>query len=121
MRPCARKLDQSTIEDGEVHTLPQNTIPPYDQDTARRFGEWDCGPGDQRILRAIVLADRAHILTDLAIKLAPQVDLAHVITTIVIHVIAHPDDLFQYAHLTRAALERSDFTVRRVPVIFAWK
>ena len=29
-----------------IHALPQNTIPPYGQDTARRFGVWVCGPGD---------------------------------------------------------------------------
>ena len=29
-----------------IHTLPQTIIPPHDQDTARRFGVWDCGPGD---------------------------------------------------------------------------
>ena len=75
------------------------TIPPYGQDTARRFGVWDCGPGDQRTLHAIVLADRAHILTDLAMQFAPQVNLAHVITTIVHHAIAYPE-LYQYVRLT---------------------
>ena len=64
---------------------------------------WGCGPGDQRILRAIVLADRAHILTDLAIQLAPQIILAHVITSTVNHAIAHPD-LYQHARLTPPAL-----------------
>ena len=39
-----------------IHALPQNTIHPYGHDTARRFGAWDCSPGDQRTLRAIVLA-----------------------------------------------------------------
>ena len=82
-----------------VHALPQTIIPPHDQDTARRFGVWDCSPGDQRTLRAIVLADRAHVLTDLAMQLAPQVNLAHVITSIVNHVIAHPD-LYQHVRLT---------------------
>ena len=53
----------------------------------------------KRALRAIALADRAHVLTDLAMQLAPQVNLAHVITSIVNHVIAHPD-LYQHVRLT---------------------
>ena len=59
--------------------------------------------GDQRILRAVVIADRAHVLTDLAVQLDPQVNLAHVTTSIVNHVIAHPD-LYQYVRLTPPAL-----------------
>ena len=90
--------DEST----PIHALPQNTIPPYGQDTAMRFEVWDCGPGDHRTLRAIALADRARIITDLAIQLAPQVDLAHVITMTVSHVVAHPD-LYQYVRLTPPA------------------
>ena len=55
-----------------INALPQTSISPDDQDTARRFGVWvwDCGPGDQRILRAIVLTDRAHVPTDLASRTA---------------------------------------------------
>ena len=66
---------------------------------------WECGPDDQRILRAVVvLADRARILTDLAAQFAPQVKLAHVITSIMNHVVAHPD-LYQYVvRLTPPAL-----------------
>ena len=45
---------------------------PHGQDTARRFGVWECGPGHQRTFRAIVLADRAHIVADLATQFAPQ-------------------------------------------------
>ena len=52
---------------------------------------------------AIVLVDRAHILTDLAIQFAPQADLAHVITSIMNHVVAHPD-LYRYVRLTPPAL-----------------
>ena len=51
-----------------IHVLPQTTIPPHGQHVARRFGVWECGPDDQRNLRAVVLADRAHILTDLAVQ-----------------------------------------------------
>ena len=58
---------------------------------------------DQRVLRAVILADRAHILTDLAVQFAPQVNLAHVITSVVNHVIAHPD-LYQYVRVTPPAL-----------------
>ena len=90
-------------ENTPIHALPQNTIPPYGQDTAMRFGVWDCGPGDHCTLRAIVLADRAHITTDLVIQFAPQVALAHVITMTVSHVVAHPD-LYQYVRLTPPAL-----------------
>ena len=86
-----------------IHALPQTIIPPHGQDVARRFGVWDCGPGDQRVLRAVILADRAHILTDLAVQFAPQVNLAHVITSVVNHVIAHPD-LYQYVRITPPAL-----------------
>ena len=86
-----------------IHALPQTIIPPHGQDVARRFGVWDCGPGDQRVLRAVILADRAHILTDLAVQFAPQVNLAHVITSVVNHVIAYPD-LYQYVRITPPAL-----------------
>ena len=43
-------------EQTPIHTLPQSTTPPHGQDTATRFGVWDCGPGHKRTLRAVVLA-----------------------------------------------------------------
>ena len=86
------------------HTFPQNIIPPHSQDTARRFGVWDCGPGHQRTLRAIVLAGRAHIIADLAVQFALQVDIAHVFTMTVSHVSTHPG-LYEYVRITPPALQ----------------
>ena len=45
-----------------IHVLPQTIIPPHGQDVARRFGVRGCGPDDQRILRAVVLADMINSL-----------------------------------------------------------
>ena len=64
---------------------------------------WDCGPGHQRTLRAIVLAGRAHIIADLAVQFAPQVDIAHVFAMTVSHVSAHPG-LYEYVRITPPAL-----------------
>ena len=72
-----------------IHTFPQDTFSPHGQDTTRRFGVWDCGPGHQRTLGAIILAGRTHVIAESAVQFAPQVDIAHVFTMTVPHVIAH--------------------------------
>ena len=45
-----------------VHTMPQEVVLSPNQDVARRFGVWECGPGRTRTLRAVLLSDRARHL-----------------------------------------------------------
>ena len=74
-----------------------------DQDVARRFGVWECCPGHKRTLRAVQLADRARIITELALHFAPGIDISHVCAATASHAHAHPD-LYEYVRLTPPAL-----------------
>ena len=88
-----------------IHTIPQDAVLPQYQDVARRFGFGvrECGPGHKRTLRAVLMADRAHIIAALALHLAPGIDISHVFAAAASHAHAHPD-LYEYVRLTPPAL-----------------
>ena len=52
-----------------IHKLPQDAALSLSQSHggSRRFGVWKCGPGHQRALRAVLLADRVHTIAGLAL------------------------------------------------------
>ena len=86
-----------------IHTLPQEPILSRSPDGARRFGVWKCSPGHKHTLRAVLLADRVHVIADLAWHFAPGVDISHVLAAAASHVHAHPG-LYEYVRLTPPAL-----------------
>ena len=86
-----------------IHTMPQDVILSPNQDVARRYGVWEGGPGHKRTLRAVLLADRAHIIAELALHFAPGIDISHVFAATASHAYAHPD-LYEYVRLTPPAL-----------------
>ena len=50
---------------------------------------WKCGPGHKHTLRAVLLADRAHVIADLALHFAPSIDISQVLAAAASHVHAH--------------------------------
>ena len=86
-----------------IHTLPHDAVPSQSQDGTRRFGVWKCGPGHKRALRAVLLADRARIIADLALLFVPGVNISHVFAATASHVHAHPG-LYEYVRLNPPAL-----------------
>ena len=68
---------------------------------------WKCSPhgspGHKHTLRAVLLADRAHAIADLAWHFAPNVDISHVLVAAVSHVHAY-SDLYEYVRITPPAL-----------------
>jgi len=63
---------------------------------------WKCGPGHKHTLRAVLLADRAHVIADLALHFAPSIDISQVLAAAASHVHAHLD-LYKYVRLTPPA------------------
>ena len=86
-----------------IHTMSQDVILSPDPNVARRYGVWEDAPGRKRTLRAVLLADRAHIIASLALHFAPDIDVSHVFATTVAHVHAHPD-IYAYVRITPPAL-----------------
>ena len=86
-----------------IYTLPQGAVLSQSQDRTRRFGVWKCGPGHKRTLRAVLLADRAHVIADLALHFVPGIDISHVLPATASHVHAHPG-LYEYVRFTPPAL-----------------
>ena len=48
-----------------IHALQQGAVLSQSQDGARRFEVLKCGPGHKHTLRVVLLADRAHVISDL--------------------------------------------------------
>ena len=69
----------------------------------RRYGVWEDSPGRKRTLRAVLLADRAHIIASLALHFAPGVGISHVFATAMAHAHVHPD-IYEYVRVTPPAL-----------------
>ena len=67
------------------------------------MGMWSETPRHKRTLRAVLLADRAHIIAELALHFAPGIDISHVFAAMASHAHAHPD-LYEYVRLTPPAL-----------------
>ena len=87
-----------------IQTMSQDVILSPNQDVARRYGVWEGGPGhNKRTLRAVLLADRAHIIAALALHFASDIDISHVFAATVSHAHAHPD-IYEYVRLTPPAL-----------------
>ena len=66
-----------------IRTMSQDAILLPSQDIARRYGVWEDAPGRKRTLRAVLLADRAHIVASLALHFALDIDVSHVFATTV--------------------------------------
>ena len=73
---------------------------------------WKCGSGHKNTLRAALLADRAHVIADLALHFVPGIDISHVLAAAASHVHAHPG-LYEYVRLTPPTLHDQLLDVSR--------
>ena len=73
------------------HTSYHKKLPSHGAQTGlgASLGVWKRSPGHKHTLRAVLLADRARVIADLAWNFAPSVDISHVLAAAASHVHAH--------------------------------
>ena len=74
LRACSSTHIEPFHEHTPIHTLPQVRVLPPDAANTQRVGIWRLEIEHKRVLRGVMLAPRAHIMTALALHFAPTID-----------------------------------------------
>ena len=81
-----------------IHSHKYVFFPP-DAANSQRIGTWRLETEHKRVLlQGVILTSRAHIMTALAIRFAPTIDMSHALVSTMKHTLAH-SELYQFVRL----------------------